>query len=237
MNNKEIIFSGLKKFDVFIDENKYILFEKYISEILRWNKSINITAIEDEKEIIIKHFFDSISSSLMIDYNNHKILDIGTGVGFPGLPLKIVFNDMMISFLDSSRKKTKVLEKICNSLNIKNYEIINTNIEIAGKDLNYREKFDFVVCRALSEMNVIIEYGIPFLKINGKLVIYKGPNCQKEVENSDNALNKLNAKIYKNIDIILPFSDYKRKIIIVEKIGKTPDFFPRNVGIPKKRPL
>lgn len=231
------LINGLKEFGINAADEKIELFKKYIAEIIRWNKVINITAIEDEKEIIIKHFLDSISSAKFINYENKKVIDIGTGCGFPGLPLKIIFPEMKITFLDSSKKKIMVLNSICEFLDIKEVEIISENIEKIAHDNNYREKYDLVMCRALASFNTILEYGIPFLKENGKLIIYKGPNIMNEVDNSLKALTEMKAKIKEKHEIILPLSDYKRTIIVVEKIWKTNDKYPRRIGIPKKRPL
>jgi 16S rRNA (guanine527-N7)-methyltransferase len=232
-----ILKDGFNEFGIQSDERIMSYFKKYMSELISWNNKINITSITDEKEIVLKHFLDSLSSSKFIPFKNQKILDMGTGAGFPGLPLKIIFPDLDITFLDSSNKKMNVLRAICISLGIEKYEIIADNIEKLARDLDYREKYDIVTCRALSSLNSLIEYGIPFLKEKGVLVIYKGPNIEEEVDNSINALDKLHAKILEKHEIILPLSDYRRTILVVEKVWKTPEEYPRKIGIPKKRPL
>jgi len=232
-----ILIEGLKELGITVDNSQIELFKIYISEIIKWNMEINLTSIDNEKDIIIKHFLDSISSAKFVIYSNKKVIDIGTGGGFPGLPLKIVFPDIDMTFLDSSKKKMKVLESICKSLDIKGIKILSENIETIAHNVNYRGIYDIVVCRALANLSTLLEYGIPFLKENGKMVIYKGPNISEEVDNSSMALDKMSARIVENHEIILPFSDYKRKIMAVEKIGKTNDKYPRRTGMPKKRPL
>jgi 16S rRNA (guanine527-N7)-methyltransferase len=228
---------GLMEFGISIDSHKVELFKKYIAEIIRWNKEINLTAIDDEKEIIIKHFLDSISSAKFVDYSKKKVIDMGTGCGFPGLPLKIVFPDMEITFLDSSKKKMMVLDSICKSLGISGFEIISDNIENVARNSNHREHYDLVTCRALANLSTLLEYGIPLIKESGVMVIYKGPNIVEEVDNSSIALDELKSKIKEKYDITLPYSDYKRSILVVEKIGKTSEKYPRRLGVPKKRPL
>ncbi len=221
------IQDSLEKFGLQANGNQLLKFEKYLVLIKEWNTKINITSITNDDEIISKHFIDSLSSGIAIKYSDQRIVDIGTGAGFPGLPLKILFPDLDIVFIDSSTKKANILSNICSELNIKNYSIINDTISRLGQDPKYREKFDICVCRALASVKEIVELGIPFLRIFGELVIYKGPGVELEVENSLDTLKQLYAKITKNIDISLPFTDFKRKIVIVEKIWKTPQKYPR----------
>jgi 16S rRNA (guanine527-N7)-methyltransferase len=231
------LIQGAKDLGIELGETQVNIFNEYLSEIKKWNESINLTSIKDDQEFLIKHFLDSISVSQYFAFNNQQVLDMGTGGGFPGLPLKIVFSQINITFLDSSNKKMKVLDSICNQLKIDGYTVLCDNIEKAGQNPIYREKFDIVLCRALSSLNVLIEYGIPFLKERGKLIVYKGPNIQEEVDNSLRALSELKAEISEKHTITLPFSDYERNILVVEKIGKTDGKYPRKVGIPRKRPL
>lgn len=228
---------GSQEFGISLSVDKEAIFKKYLDEIKKWNELINLTSIKEDKEILIKHFLDSIAIAKYIDFSNQKVMDMGTGGGFPGLPIKIIFSEIDITFLDSSNKKMKALEAICNDLKIDKFSILCDNIEKAGQNPIYRESFDIVLCRAISSLNVLIEYGIPLLKVNGLLIVYKGPNIQEEVENSTNALKKLGARISENHSITLPFSDYERNVIIVEKVWKTENKYPRKTGIPKKRPL
>jgi 16S rRNA (guanine527-N7)-methyltransferase len=228
---------GLEELGIGYDSEKIELLNLYLSEIIKWNKVINITAIEDEKDIIIKHFLDSIASAKFINYAHKKVIDIGTGAGFPGLPLKIMFPQMEITFLDSSKKKMMVLDSICKSLGIQQVNIFSDNIESAAHNTIHRERYDLVVCRALANFNILLEYGIPFIQVHGRLVVYKGPNINEEVDNSAKALDNMKAIIAEKHEIILPFSDYKRTIVEVEKVWITDTKYPRRNGIPKKRPL
>jgi 16S rRNA (guanine527-N7)-methyltransferase len=162
---------------------------------------------------------------------------MGTGAGFPGLPIKLILHDLDITFLDSSQKKMMVLENICQELGIQGYKVLAGNIETIGHDINHRETYDYVFCRALSSLNILIEFGVPLLKENGLMVIYKGQDILEEVENSSRALNELQARILEKHEISLPFSDFKRSILMVEKIWKTNGKYPRKPGIPRKKPL
>ncbi|NTV45521.1 MAG: 16S rRNA (guanine(527)-N(7))-methyltransferase RsmG, partial [Chlorobiales bacterium] len=222
---------------IFLTNAQIETFQSYLMTLIKWNKEINLTAIENEKDIIIKHFLDSVSSSKFVNFSNKKVIDMGTGAGFPGLPLKIVFPNIEITFLDSSKKKMMVLDSICSSLGISGYKIVSDNIENIAHDIYYREKYDIVTTRAVADFRILLEYGIPFLKEKGEMIVYKGPNGKAEVENSEKALGELKAKIRETHEIILPFSDYKRTIILVEKIWKTNEKYPRRVGIPRKRPI
>lgn len=236
-NSFDLLRQGLMSWDVNIDETTLLKFRQFYSLILEWNNRFNLTSITDERDVVIKHFLDSLSILKRYTFTNQSVIDIGTGAGFPGIPLKLLFPDIKIVFVDSSAKKTKFLNTVCNALGITNFQIINDNIENVGKEVSFRESFDIAITRALSELRILIEYCVPLLKVGGMLISYKGPNCQREVENSAMALNALRAEIKENTEITLPFTDLKRKFIIVEKLGKTDLKYPRNVGIPKKRPL
>ncbi|MBN1595433.1 16S rRNA (guanine(527)-N(7))-methyltransferase RsmG, partial [candidate division FCPU426 bacterium] len=196
------------------------VFHHYYQLLIQWNKRMNLTSITAIHDVYFKHFLDSISSSCIVSYSNQYVVDMGTGAGFPGLPLKILYPHLKVVFVDSSQKKIKALKEICKDLNINNCEFVADNVENMGRG-SFRAAFDVVITRALSSLNVIIELGIPLLKINGKLIAYKGPNVEKEVENSYKALNVLNALIIKNLEIKVPFAEFKRRIIIVEKQAQT----------------
>ncbi len=234
---RELFKKGLKELGIQPDDCTLDLFFEYMSLIKSWNDKINITAITDDKEIIIKHFLDSLSSIPFLKLENKRVLDMGTGAGFPGLPIKLIVPELDITFIDSSHKKMMVLEDICKKLGIQGYKVVAGNIENLGHDINHREMYDYVFCRALSSLSVLIEYGVPLLKENGMMVIYKGHDILEEVENSSRALNELQAKILEKHEIALPFSDFKRSILIVEKIWKTNGKYPRKPGIPRKKPL
>lgn len=213
-------------------------FELYKNLLKEWNKKINITAIKEDEEIYVKHFLDSllIGSSSMFKLSSN-IIDIGTGGGFPGLPLKIINNDKKITLLDSLKKRTDFLKDVVEKLNLDDVEIIHGRAEDYGKDKLYREKYDMCVSRAVAPLNVLSEYCLPFVKVGGYFVAYKSENIDEEIEKSKKAINILGAKIKNITSISIPNTEIIRKLVIIEKEKKTSTTFPRKAGKPSKDPL
>lgn len=225
----------LSEINIEINENKIDMFYLYMQELLEWNKKINLTAIEDENEIILKHFIDSLTVQKYIK-NAQNIIDIGTGAGFPGIPLAIVNEKSNIVLLDSLNKRINFLNNVIQKLELSNVKAIHGRAEDLAKIVQHREKYDIVISRAVAPFNVLLEYMLPFNKVNSYTIAMKGSNIE-EVDISNNALKKLGGKIEKIEKINLPNTDIKRNIIIVRKIEETPKKFPRKAGIPKKEPL
>ncbi|HHZ02418.1 MAG TPA: 16S rRNA (guanine(527)-N(7))-methyltransferase RsmG [Tissierellia bacterium] len=216
-------------------EKKLLLYKDLLKE---WNKKINITSIEDDEEIYLKHFIDSLLLLKDRNFNeSKKIIDIGTGGGFPGLPLKIVNNNYEVTLLDSLRKRIDFLEEVVKSLNLENVELLHGRAEDYGQQNEYREKFDICVSRAVAPLNILSEYCIPFVKVEGFFAAYKSSDISREIAISDNAIKKLGAKIKEIKEINLPGSDILRKIVIIEKTEPTPVKYPRKAGKPSKDPL
>lgn len=216
-------------------ESKFI---KYKELLLEWNKKINITRIQDEEEVYIKHYLDSI---IILDNNNvsskKKIIDVGTGGGFPGLPLKIVNNNYDLTLLDSLRKRTDFLKLVIDEIGLKDVDVIHGRAEDFGQDKKYREKYDLCVSRAVASLNILCELCLPFVKPNGYFIAYKSENIAEEIEKSKNAIEKLSGKIKEVKEIKIPNSDITRKLIIIEKVKKMSDIYPRKAGTPAKKPL
>jgi 16S rRNA (guanine527-N7)-methyltransferase len=225
----------LSEINIEINENKIDMFYLYMQELLEWNKKINLTAIEDENEIILKHFIDSLTVQKYIK-NAQNIIDIGTGAGFPGIPLAIVNEKSNIVLLDSLNKRINFLNNVIQKLELSNVKAIHGRAEDLAQIVQHREKYDIVISRAVAPFNVLLEYMLPFNKVNSYTIAMKGSNIE-EVDISNNALKKLGGKIEKIEKINLPNTDIKRNIIIVRKIEETPKKFPRKAGIPKKEPL
>ena len=225
----------LSEINIEINENKIDMFYLYMQELLEWNKKINLTAIEDENEIILKHFIDSLTVQKYIK-NAQNIIDIGTGAGFPGIPLAIVNEKSNIVLLDSLNKRINFLNNVIQKLELSNVKAIHGRAEDLAKIVQHREKYDIVISRAVAPFNVLLEYMLQFNKVNSYTIAMKGSNIE-EVDISNNALKKLGGKIEKIEKINLPNTDIKRNIIIVRKIEETPKKFPRKAGIPKKEPL
>ena len=210
-------------------------FYKYMKNILEWNEKINVTNIKDEKEFVIKHFIDSLSILKYIK-NSSRVLDIGTGGGFPGIPIKIANKSIKSTLIDSVNKKIMVVNDGIEKLELKDIEAIHSRAEDLAKKEDYREKFDYVVTRAVSNLSTISEYMLPFLKIGGKAICMKGPNFEEELENAKKAINVLGGTIEK-IENINVSNEYERNIIIINKIKATPKQYPREKGKPLKSPI
>ena len=216
-------------------EHKFIIYKNLLKQ---WNQKINITSIEDDEEIYLKHFIDSV---LLLNkdniYENKKIIDVGTGGGFPGLPLKIMNNNYKITLLDSLRKRIDFLQEVSKALNLSDVEFIHGRAEDFGQNKEHRENYDICVSRAVAPLNVLSEYCIPFVKVGGYFAAYKSDIISQEITNSDNAIEKLGGKLKEIKEICIPGTDIIRKIVIIEKVEPTNKRYPRKAGKPSKEPL
>lgn len=216
-------------------ENKFV---KYLKLLKEWNQKINITSIEDDEEIYVKHFLDSIlllSGGSIVE--KKSIIDVGTGGGFPGYPLKIVNDNYKVTLLDSLRKRIDFLAEVKNELKFDNIKLIHGRAEDFGQNKNYREKFDICVSRAVAPLNVLSEYCLPFVRKGGYFAAYKSENISQEILSSKNAVRELGGKIKEVKEINLPGTDIVRKIVIIEKCEPTNLKYPRKAGKPSKDPL
>ena len=211
-------------------------FFKYMNLLLEWNEKINLTAITEPEEVILKHFIDSLTISKYIE-KNKTLADVGTGAGFPGIALKIYRNDLKITLVDSLNKRINFLNEVIKELNLKEIKTVHSRIEDFGKSKEYREKFDYTTARAVANLSVLSEYLIPIAKIDGQCICMKGSNVEEEVDTSKNAIKILGGKIKKIEEFNLPKSDIIRNVIIIKKFKNTPAKYPRKAGIPAKEPL
>lgn len=215
-----------------LNNNQIKIFENYYNFLIEYNKKINLTAITNKNEIFIKHFIDSLTISRFLQ-NSCKLIDVGSGAGFPGVPLKISNPDIELTLVESSKKKCEFLKDLSNILKIK-FDVINNRAEILSKDLNYREKFDICVSRAVANLRILAELCIPFIKINGIFIAMKGPSFEAEFENSIDIIQKLGCKINKIEQILLPENYGIRYLIFIQKIKSTPKIYPRSFSQIKK---
>lgn len=227
----------LKKINLELSEEKIEKFYKYMNLLLEWNEKINLTAITNKKEIIIKHFIDSLSIAKKIS-SGSKIIDVGTGAGFPGIPLKIYDESINITLLDSLNKRINFLNEVTSKLNLDNgIELIHGRAEEMARNVKFRAQYDFAVSRAVAPLNVLLEYLVPYTKLNGNVIAMKGSNADEEIKNAENALKELGCCIVEKNKIILPENAGERYIIVVNKQNDTKNKYPRKAGIPKKEPL
>lgn len=211
-------------------------FFTYKELLIEWNKKMNLTAIEQEEDIITKHFIDSLSIASYIP-DTAKVIDIGTGAGFPGIPLKILNKDLSITLLDSLNKRITFLEEVIRNLSLENIQAVHARAEELAHKEEYREQYDIAVSRAVAPMHTLLEYMLPYVKIGGKCICMKGPNLQEESKDLQNCLETLGGKIEKIEEIVLPETEIKRNIMLIKKENKTPKKYPRNPGMPSKKPL
>lgn len=211
-------------------------FETYYDMLIERNKVMNLTAITEFDEVMDKHFLDSIylfrSIELKADY---KLIDIGTGAGFPGIPLKIVFPELKITLLDSLNKRVGFLNDVIDELNLNDIEAIHGRAEDIARDKVYRASYDIAVSRAVANLSTLSEYCLPFVKIGGKFVSYKSGDCADEVDNAKAAIHLLGGKINK-IDEF-SYSNNSRSFIVIDKVMNTSNKYPRKAGLPSKKPL
>ena len=231
---KEEFIVALNNINIHLTKETEDALEIYASFLLEYNEHTNLTAIKTMSEIYLKHFYDSLTISKLVDFNNGKLLDVGTGAGFPGMVLAVCFPNLQVDLLDSNNKKIKFLEELIKKLNLTNVQTVYSRAEDYTR-VN-REKYDYVTSRAVADLRVLLELNIPSLKINGEFLVMKG-NIDEELKLSQNAIKKLFCTITKKEEFTLPFNSGTRNIMIIKKTKETPAIYPRNYDKIKKRPL
>lgn len=240
MSDMELLRSGCEKLGIALSQRQEQQFMKYYQLLLEWNQHINLTSITDHEGVMKKHFLDSlclVGFLSLEEMGQKKIIDVGTGAGFPGIPLKIIYPDIQLTLLDSLNKRIKFLNALTEELELNGVTAVHARAEEAGKSKEYREQFDLCVSRAVAHLSVLSEYCIPFIRLNGDFVAYKSGNIQEEFEESQNAIDILGGSIEEKVDFTIPCSDMKRTFIHIQKIRKTPKKYPRKSGTPGKLPL
>lgn len=224
-----------KQIDIFLEEKQIEKFYQYMNLLLEWNEKMNLTAITDPKEIILKHFIDSLTMANKVK-EGETLIDVGTGAGFPGIPLAIVKQEVKITLLDSLNKRVHFLQEVIQVLQLNNIRAVHARVEEFAKNKKEREQYDIATSRAVAPLNVLSEYLLPLVKIGGKCVCMKGSNIE-EIKQAEKAVTLLGGEIKQIEEIILPESDMKRHIILLEKIKQTPSKYPRKPGTPSKEPI
>lgn len=212
-------------------------FEIFYNMLLETNKTMNLTAITEMHEVVLKHFIDSIALLNYIELSNKTVIDVGTGAGFPGIPLSILFPDTKFVLMDSLQKRLKFIDSVVDACDMKNVSTIHGRAEDLGHDVNYREKFDICVSRAVAALPVLLELCSPFVKVNGLFVSYKSELLKEELQQSEKALSILRCELMKQYDYTIPDSDFYRVYAVFKKNGALQKKYPRQAGKPKKNPL
>ena len=230
----------LKEFQIEISEDQIEKFFLYYELLTEWNSFMNLTAITEFDEVIKKHFVDSVSLIKAvpdIGEKEYTLIDVGTGAGFPGIPLKIMFPSLKVVLLDSLNKRVSFLNEVIMRLELKEIETVHGRAEDFAKQKEYRETFDICVSRAVANLSTLSEYCMPFVKKGGLFISYKSDKITEEYENAKKAINVLGG-IYENqIEFILPDSDIYRNLFVIKKIKSTPGKYPRKAGLPSKEPI
>ncbi len=210
-------------------------FESFAAQLKEYNKICNLTSVTDEKGVIYKHFYDSIVGEQLLSFGA-SVVEIGSGGGFPSIPLKIIRDDLKFTLIESTGKKCRFLKSVVDSLSLKCVQVENMRAEEGAHNKIFREKFDFAVARAVAQLNTLCEYCLPFVKVGGRFIAYKGDGTD-EIAAAENAIMVLGGEIENLLEYSLPENFGKRKLVVIRKIKNTPSLYPRGQGRERKQPL
>lgn len=237
-NRAVFLKEEFSKLGIVLSELQTEQFLKYYELLVEWNSKMNLTAITEYENVVIKHFLDSVLPASVYDFKKvHYMLDLGTGAGFPGIPLKILYPDISVTLVDSLNKRVNFLNEVILSLKLKKITAIHGRAEDLAHDPKYREKQDLVVSRAVANLSVLLEYCMPFVRPGGCFLSYKSGKYKEELEDSRKACAILCGKVIREVPITIPETDIERSFIIFKKTQKISRKYPRKAGIPSKQPL
>ena len=223
---------------IILSPDKKSILESYMKGILDWNEKVNLTNITDPEEFRVKHLMDSLMCVDFPEYDAAKsIIDVGTGGGFPGIPLAVYSPEKHFTLLDSLNKRLKIIGELSSELGITNIDLLHARAEDAARDPKHREKYDLCVSRAVSNLSTLAEYCLPFIRKGGYLMAYKGPDCEAELKDASEALKILGGKAVEIRDTSMAEYGLEHKILVIEKVKNTPKAYPRQAGKPAKAPL
>lgn len=238
MEKKALLQDCCEKMGISLSEGQLEQFMTYLSLLLEWNEKMNLTAITEEQDVVLKHFADCLSLVPLLEWRaDMQIIDVGTGAGFPGIPVKIACPAVKMTLLDSLQKRIGFLQEVGSQLHLDGVTYVHSRAEDGGQNPAYREQFDLCVSRAVANLAVLAEYCLPFLKVGGRLAALKGPDAAAEVEQAAGALKKLGGRLVEIKDVEIPHTDLSHKLVFIEKVSPTPKKYPRNAGKIKKEPL
>nr|WP_296156983.1 16S rRNA (guanine(527)-N(7))-methyltransferase RsmG [uncultured Blautia sp.] len=233
-----VLEQGCQQIGISLNEEQKKQFIAFYEYLVEKNKVMNLTGITEFQEVLVKHFLDSLACVKAVDMNEVKtVIDIGTGAGFPGVPLKIAFPHLEACLLDSLKKRVNFLEETFELLKLENITAIHGRAEEFAKNKAYREKYDLCVSRAVSNLATLSEYCLPYVKVGGKFISYKSGTVKEEVEQAEKAVSILGGKIQDVVYFNLPDSEIQRSLVVIKKIKSTPGKYPRKAGTPLKEPL
>lgn len=236
--NEQTFIDTLKESGITLTDKQIKQFGTYFEMLVEWNEKINLTAVTEKEEVYLKHFFDSVTPSFYIDFNEiETICDVGAGAGFPSIPLKIVYPHLQITIVDSLNKRIKFLNELAASLDLDKVNFVHDRAETFGKSQQYRESFDLVTARAVARLSVLSELCLPLVKKGGQFVALKGSQGNEELEDAQFAIFVLGGEVKTVNEFTLPLEESMRQIITIDKLRQTPKKYPRKPGTPNKEPL
>lgn len=236
--NVDSFIKGLNQLKIELSDYQIQQFIDYYDLLIEWNQVMNLTAITEYEEVIEKHFLDSLALVRVHDLRKKQsVIDVGTGAGFPGIPLKIAFPQLEVVLLDSLNKRIKFLDEIIGKLKLENIKAVHARAEDAARHEDYREGFDLCVSRAVANLSTLSEYDIPFVKQGGYFISYKSGKIEEEVLNAKKAVKLLGGNIKEVVKFSLPDSELERSFVVIEKRERTAKKYPRKAGLPSREPL
>ncbi len=237
----DLLIAGAKDLGISLNADHLRAFRKYAEALVAWNQRFNLTAITDDVGIQIRHLLDSLSCLLALEsqgrLNQARVIDVGTGAGFPGLPLKILRPNIRLTLLESTAKKVRFLEHIVDLLSLENVTMLHGRAEELGRWVDHRESYDWALARAVAEMSVLAEYLVPLVKVGGHVLAQKGENAPAEVQRAEFAVTTLGGRVRRLVPVEMRGLAETRYLVVLDKVAATPAKYPRRPGMPSKRPL
>ncbi len=234
--DKSQLLNGAKRFELDLSPDQIEQFDLYADRLIEWNARFNLTSIVDPGEIVIKHFLDGLSAARLIP-RAAKLIDVGAGAGFPGIPIKIARPELSLTLLEATKKKCDFLEALIGELKLQNVNVVKARAEDAAHDIAHREQYNVAIARAVAELPTLSEYLLPFVKIGGVAIAMKSKDVQEETDRAEAAIKTLGGQLKQIVPVIIPGLDEERYLVVIEKISATPEKYPRRAGIPSKKPL
>jgi 16S rRNA (guanine527-N7)-methyltransferase len=235
---QELVTQTQRQLGLRLSHSQVAALTLYERELVDWNTRFNLTAIRNPQEIHIKHFLDSFTCTLALrDSAVDRLIDVGTGAGFPGIPLKVIFPKMQLTLVESVGKKAGFCRHVVNVLDLKGVEVVQERAEVLGQNPAYREKYDWAVARAVAVLPVLSEYLLPLVRVGGNMLAMKGESGPAEAHSAERALRMLGGHLRQLISVTLPGVAEERYLVLIDKVAATPESYPRKVGLPAKRPL